>query len=262
MHLGEHHRGGEESPTVEGPPGAIILGLDPVEDDDVVVELWIAISRVEVGETRRDNSDDVLFDAALASRSCVEGLALGVGEDLSDGLLVAPIDHFAGLVVGQSPGQGHALGGAERQVETTHRLRAWNPAEHLAGDRIRAVLEHSLKVLRGDGLPDRNATTVVETNESGSEKDSRRSAAFAVVANEVRLVSPLGTVANGDGFEQVLVARSDVEPSNRHHVVGAPMRHNCRIRCNKGRGYTSSARRVRQLSVATEEERENQRNEG
>ena len=72
-----------------------------------------------------------------------------------------------------------------------------------------------------DGLADGNATTVVETDESGAEKDSRGSAGLAVVANQVRLVGAFGTVADGDGFEQVLVARSDAETSNRHHGVDA-----------------------------------------
>ena len=157
----------------------------------MVVELGIAVSGIEVGEARRDDPDDVLFDAALLARAGVKDLALGVGEDLGDGLLVAPVDDFAGLLVGQGPGHRHALGGAERQVETTHRLRARNPAEHLAGDRIGAVLEHPLEVLRRDGLADGNTTTIVETDESGSEKDSRGSAGFAVVANEVRLVGRL-----------------------------------------------------------------------
>jgi len=78
-----------------------------------------------------------------------------------------------------------------------------------------------LEVLRTDGLPDGNATTVIETYQSGSEKDSRRGASFAVVANEVRPVGAFRTVASGDGFEQVLVARSDAETSNRHHGVDA-----------------------------------------
>jgi hypothetical protein len=58
-----------------------------------------------------------------------------------------------------------------------------------------------LEVLRSDRLSDGNTATIVETNESGSEKDPGGSASFAVVANEVRLVSALGTVAQRDGFE-------------------------------------------------------------
>jgi hypothetical protein len=85
-----------------------------------------------------------------------------------------------------------------------------------------------LEVLRSDGLPDINAMTIVETNESGSEKDPRGSASFAVVTNEVRLVGALGAVTNGNRFEQVLVASPDAEPSNRHHIVGACTLHNCR----------------------------------
>lgn len=53
------------------------------------------------------------------------------------------------------------------------------------------------------------------------------------MANRVRLVSLFETITYGDGFEQVLVARSDAESSNRHHVVGTPMRHN-------GRNYARS----------------------
>jgi len=68
--------------------------------------------------------------------------------------------------------------------------------------------------------------TVVETDESGSEKDSGGSATFAVVANQVRLVGAFETVANGDGLEQVLATRSDAEASNRHHVGGTCMHHN------------------------------------
>ena len=123
---------------------------------------------------------------------------------------------------------GHTLGGAEGQVETANRLGAGNPAEHLAGDGIGAVLEHSLEVLRGDRLADSDTATIVETDESGAQKDPRGSASFAVVANQIRLVGTLGTIAHGDGFEQVLVARSDAESSNGHHVVGTPMRHNGR----------------------------------
>jgi len=132
---------------------------------------------------------------------------------------VTPVDDFASLFVGQGPGHRHALRGAERQVKTTHGLRARGPAEYLAGDWIGAVLEHPLEVLRGDGLSNCDTATIVETDESGSEKDPRGSASFTVVANEIRPVGAFGTVANSDGFEQVLVARSDAESSNRHHGV-------------------------------------------
>src|SRR5665213_409825 len=172
--------------------------MGPVENNHVVVQLGIAVSRIEVSEACSYDANYVLFDAPLFARSCVEDLALGVGEDLRDRFLVAPVDHFAGLSVGQSPSGRDTLGGAERQVEPTHGLRARNPSEHLAGDRIGAVLQHPLEVFCTNGLPDGNTKTVVETDESGSEKYTRGSARFAVVANQVRLVGAFGTIAYGD----------------------------------------------------------------
>ncbi len=178
VHLGEHDRRGEESPAVESTPDAIARGLDPVKYDHVVVELGIAVAGVEVGEARRYHPDDVLLEAALLARSSAKHLALGVGEDLGDGLLVAPVDHFAGVLVSQGPGHGHALGGAECKVETADALGARGFSEHLAGDRVGAVLEHPLEVLRGHGLSDGNPTTVVETDQAGAEEDSRRGTGF------------------------------------------------------------------------------------
>jgi len=64
----------------------------------VIVELRIAVARIEVGEARGYHSDDVLLDAALLAGASVKHVALGVGEDLSDGLPVTPVDDFAGFL--------------------------------------------------------------------------------------------------------------------------------------------------------------------
>lgn len=53
--------------TVKGAPHAVTIGLSPVENDHVVVQLWIAVSRIEVGEARGDDANDVLFYTSLLS---------------------------------------------------------------------------------------------------------------------------------------------------------------------------------------------------
>ena len=146
----------------------------------------------------------------------------------------------------------------ELQVEATYRFRARYPAEHFAGDRIGAILEHPLELLRGHRLPDDNTKTVVQSDESGSEKDPRGSAGFAVIAKQVRLGGAFRTVVHGDGFEQVLVPRSML----RRRIVimlNAPALFTT---VAIGRPLTSSARRVRQKIEMGAEGRESKRNEG
>ena len=110
MHLGEHHRGGEELPAVEGAPDAVTGGLGPVEHDHVVVELGIAVARIEVGEARGYHSHDVLLDAALLAGASVKDFALGVGEDLGEGL---------------SGGTGRSLGESLGRPEPRPPTRSW-----------------------------------------------------------------------------------------------------------------------------------------
>jgi len=90
---------------------------------------------------------------------------------------------------------------AQTRGRITRYRRYKDREEPAIGDRIGAVLQHPLEVFRTNGPPDSNTQTVVETDETGSEKYSRGSASFAVVANQVRFIGAFGTVAHGDGFE-------------------------------------------------------------
>jgi hypothetical protein len=148
----------------------------------------------------------------------VKDLALRVGEDLFNRCLMASIDHLAGLSIGQRPSHRHALGGTECEVETAHGPGDRSPAEHFASDGISAVLEHPLEVLRGHRLAYFDAFAVVKTDEAGAQKDAWGSAGFAVVANQIGLARPVGTITHGDRFEKIFEARANAEAPNGHHV--------------------------------------------
>ena len=88
VQLGHADRGPVERLGVEGAPRPVGDGLDPVEDDDVGVQLRVAGAGVPVVERGRDDAADVLLDHAALAHPGGEDLALAVGDDRLEGAAV------------------------------------------------------------------------------------------------------------------------------------------------------------------------------
>ncbi len=151
----------------------------------MIVKLGICVARVEVGIARRYDAERFFFDAASSAGPGAENVALGVGEDLGDRLLVAPVNDVAGLPVTKCPGNGHALRRAEGEVEASDGFRTRGTTEHLSRHGIGAFLKHPSEVLCGDALARRNTAAAVKSAKTCAEKHARWRAGLAVVADEI-----------------------------------------------------------------------------
>ena len=252
----------EQRPRVEGAPPAVVDGLDPVQDDDVGVQLRVTGPRVPMLEHRRHDPTDVLRDHPAGPHPGGEDLPLGVPDDLLDGPLVGGPDPFPGRLVGQRPRHRHRLRRREGQVETGHRLRCRSDptkpvdelgprrrrgaSERLSGHRVLQHPQHPPQLLLGDHRTRLDTGAVAESGQAGAEEPSRRRPVRGVVAGQAGRRA--GLVHPRHRRHQVPEPGAQRHPPDRHRhnqedgPAGAPPVHRAERRCQTCRAMgTGSA---------------------
>ena len=246
VQLGHADRGPEQRLGVQGPPLAVDGGLDPVEHDDVGVQLRVTGAGVPVVERGRDHPAHVLADRAGVPGAGREHLRLPVRDHRLQRAPVRRVDPRPGGFVRERPRHRDALRDGEGQVEPGHRLlRPSHPPqvvdEHhprtgrrspelLTGDRVLQHPEHPPQLLLADLRARLDARSPCETRQAGAQEPARRGSRRGVVPRQPG--RPGGLVGARDRGHQVAVPGPERHAPDRHRHgrTTAPRGHHGRSR--------------------------------